>query len=72
MKKSLLKKDFVSRAKGYHNEKENIGKKYKIGEIATIMFLSRTKVPLSCKFAIWLLKVKGGRLDIKFLDLMKE
>lgn len=67
-----IQKQVVKSVKGYLSENNRLLNKYGLKFMPIVSFPRKRKVPLLSRFGLWLVKVQGGTLDIRFERKQKE
>lgn len=68
MKKKVKASSLSERAELYIKELEALRAKHKLGTRQVIVFPNKEKPPVLGKFAGWVIKKLGGRIDTLFID----
>jgi len=67
-----IQKQIVKNVKRYLSENNRLLNKYRLKFMPIISFPQKRKLPLLGRFGIWLVKIQGGVLDIRFEQKQKE
>lgn len=67
-----IQKEVVKKVKGYLLENKRLLNKYGLKSMPVVSFPQRKKVPALSSFGLWLVKVQGGVLDMRFSQEQKQ